>query len=85
MDLLPTLLGAPMMYDAGDGTTGRRVWRVTIPGHQGHAFVIAATADAARGWLDGQYEGAVPDGVKIDDCGSADRTEIAVWKDETRL
>lgn len=70
-----------MIHDAGDGTTGRRVWRIgtTPPVH-----VIAATEQAARTWHwveTGKDLGA----TEVTDMGPADRTELYLWRDETRL
>lgn len=73
-----------MIRDAADGTTGRRVWRLSIPGVPA-TYVIAATEQAARDWFAGQTPGFTQDLVTVTDEGSADRTEIALWRDETRL
>lgn len=77
-----------MIHDAGDG--GRSVWKVTgltaTPLH-----VIAANAANALAWARRATEaGGVAVATNVPTvaatfAGSADRTEIALWGDETRL
>ena len=74
-----------MIHDAGDGTTGRRVWQFTGPPLPRDYFVMAATEQAAREWLSGVLPGVDTTGVQILDRGSNDRTEVALWRDEALL
>lgn len=73
-----------MIHDCLDGTSGRRVWQLARRGYD-DLYVIAATEAKALAWLAslaGETQG-VP--VTVTDRGSADRTEVGLWHDETRL
>jgi hypothetical protein len=74
-----------MIHDAQDGTSGRHVWRITGPALGTTMFVIAHTPDAAMRWL--RTAAVLDAGTELTatDVGSADRTEVALWRDETRL
>ena len=72
-----------MIYDAQDGTSGRRVWQ--LDGLDRPIYVIAATEAAARAWLEDVAAGTTLPPITATDRGSADRTEVTVWRDETRL
>lgn len=79
-----------MIHDAQDGTSGRAVWEIRLPSFMpGHMLVIAASADAATDWFRRYCAGLGenPDltALTVTDRGSADRTEIGLWRDETRL
>lgn len=73
-----------MIHDSLDGTTGRRVFTFALhpPLH-----VIAANEASARAWLASVVEPGVeiPLDLGCTDRGTADRTEISVWRDESRL
>lgn len=73
-----------MIHDAQDGGSGRHVWRLRLPGIPA-LYVIAETGEAALGWLRQQAPDADLSSVTFTDEGSADRTEIALWRDESRL
>lgn len=73
-----------MIHDALDGTSGRTVWRLRLRGIPS-VYVIAATGDAAIRWFQEQAPDADLSAMTAEDHGSADRTEIALWRDETRL
>jgi hypothetical protein len=72
-----------MIHDSGDG--GRTVWEIAHPDLPRHVFVIAASASAALDWLARMQPGIDLERATTGDRGSADRTEIALWRDDTRL
>lgn len=73
-----------MIHDAQDGGAGRTVWEIGGLGIARPVFVIAETAANALAWVRQAAEADLP-AATATDRGGADRTEIALWKDETRL
>jgi hypothetical protein len=74
-----------VIHDAQDGTTGRTVWAVMHPDFARPVHVIAQSADVAVAYVVARIDRLDPDLCTTTDRGSADRTEIALWRDETRL
>lgn len=74
-----------MIHDAGDGTIGRNVWQITPARGGPVVYVIAANARAAADWYRTLVDPSEINEIVVQDRGSADRTEVLVWRDETRL
>lgn len=72
------------IHDALDGTSGRHVWRLHLRGVPA-LYVIAQTGEAAVEWLRQQAPDADLSSVTFTDAGSADRTEISLWRDPSTL
>lgn len=73
-----------MIQDAQDGTTGRRVWEIQQYNGPGRVYVIAGSAENAIAFI--ATEGGIPpEALTATDRGSADRTEIGMWRDERYL
>lgn len=70
------------IFDAQDG--GRIVFRCTTPALPEPVHVIAVNAPAATAWLERLAGHPLPE-LTATDAGSADRTEIGLWHDASRL